>query len=110
MPPLIPDKNLECYETIYQRLESFVQENSDSLTVSPFMFSAVKKDREEFMRYSNSLTQIVGKDYQRMSRQELKNLLSEYSLTQQKMADVVSRLRNVVLKDSAEIGCIDIRP
>lgn len=103
-------EELECFENIYQALESFVQSNTDSLTVSPFMFSAIKKDREEFMKYSSTLTQIIGKDYTRIPRQDLKELLSQYYVTQQKMADVVSRLRKVVLTDPLEISCIEVRP
>jgi hypothetical protein len=102
--------NLECFENIYQTLEQFVQTNTDSMTVSPFMFSAVKKDREEFMKHSSTLTQIVGKDYTKIPRQELKELLSQYQVTQQKMADVVSRLRTVVLTDPMQVSCIDIKP
>ncbi|HKK75644.1 MAG TPA: hypothetical protein VJ953_11270 [Saprospiraceae bacterium] len=102
--------NLECYENIYQTLETFVKENTDSLTVSPFMFSAVKKDREEFMKYSSTLTQVVGKDYTKIPRQELKELLSKYYVTRQKMADVVGRLRSVVLTDPMQVSCIEIRP
>jgi hypothetical protein len=74
------------------------------------MFSAVKKDREEFMKHSSTLTQIVGKDYTKIPRQELKELLSQYQVTQQKMADVVSRLRTVVLTDPMQVSCIDIKP
>lgn len=102
--------NLECYENIYQTLENFVRENTDSLTVSPFLFTAVQKDREEFMKYSRMLTQIIGQDYTRLPRQELKDLLSKYYLVQQKMTDVVARLRSVVLTDPLQISCMEIRP
>lgn len=103
-------ENLECFENIYQTLEQFIQTNTDSMTVSPFMFDAIKKDREEFMKYSSTLTQIIGKDYTKIPRQELKELLSQYQVTQQKMADVVSRLRSVVLTDPLQVSCIDIKP
>ena len=102
--------NLECYESIYQTLEIFVKENTDSLTVSPFMFSAVKQDREEFMKYSSTLTQIVGQDYTKIPREDLKELLSKYYVTRQKMADVVGRLRSVVLTDPLQVSCVEIRP
>ena len=103
-------EDLECFEGIYQALENFAQSNQDSLTVSPFMFSAVKKDREEFLRYSNNLTQLIGKDYLRIPRTELKALLSEYHVNQQKIADVVNRLRTVIIKDGVRIECLEIRP
>lgn len=103
-------EDLECYEGIYQALESFVATNQDSLTVSPFMFSAIQKDQEEFNKYSRSLTEMIGKDYTTLPRAELKTLLSDYYLTQQKMADVINRLRNVVLKDNLQISCIEVRP
>ena len=74
------------------------------------MFSAVKKDREEFLRYSNNLTQLIGKDYIRIPRMELKALLSEYYVNQQKIADVVNRLRTVIIKDGVRVECLEIRP
>lgn len=103
-------EELECYENIYQTLEEFVQTNTDSLTVSPFLFSAVKKDRGEFLKLSSVLTKLIGKDYTNLPRQELKQVLSQYYLTQQKMDDVIQRLRNVVLTDNLQISCMELRP
>lgn len=103
-------EELECYENIYQSLQTFVQVNNDSLTVSPFMFSAVQKDRDEFMKLSNSLTKLIGKDYTNLPREELKEVLSQYYLVQQKMGDVIQRLRKVVLTDNLQISCMELRP
>ena len=100
----------KCIKTKHEMITINVSANQDSLTVSPFMFSAIQKDQEEFNKYSRSLTEMIGKDYTTLPRAELKTLLSDYYLTQQKMGDVINRLRNVVLKDNLQISCIDVKP
>jgi len=98
---------LDCYERIFQRLEEFIQVNTDSLTVSPFMLASLKQDRERLIRLSSTYTEIIGQDYRRMLPKELSDLLSQYYLNREKLTSLIRRLQPIIF-DGEEESCLRV--
>ncbi len=101
--------NLSCYDNIYQKLDSFIRVNTDSLQVSPFMLKAMQKDKEELTGLFDTYGKIVSQDYQALKPKELSDLLSEYELTREKLIVLLQRLEGVIY-DQSDLPCFYNRP
>ncbi len=95
---------LGCYETVYQELDSLVQANTDSLTMSPFMLESIKQDQQAFINLSSEYIDIVGQDYTKMTPEELSELINRYRLNNQKMKGVLDRLQGAMMREEMD-GC-----
>ncbi len=102
-------EKLECYDGIFTKLNEIIRTNTDSLTISPFMLEALRKDREELIHLSAGYADLMGKDHTSLEKQELSDLLSKYYLLREKLDAVIRRLRGAVLQD-ADIPCLQVRP
>ncbi len=96
---------LECFERIHQALEDKIQANRDSLTMSPYMLDALKADKSDLEKLSQAYTDLVGRDYARMSPQELSDLLSQFFVNREKMQGLIRRLR-VIMEESERLQCL----
>jgi hypothetical protein len=101
--------NLTCYDNIYQKLDSFIRSNTDSLTVSPFMLKAMQKDKEELTGLFDTYGKIASQDYQALKPKELSDLLSEYDLTSEKLTVLLQRLEGVIYNRD-DLPCFYNRP
>lgn len=102
-------ENLGCYEKVYTKLDSFIQSNLDSLTISPFMLEELQKDKAQLDRLADSYSEIVGLDYTVMSRRELSDILSRYYVNQEKLMAVTERLKGYVISRK-ETECLNTAP
>jgi len=101
--------NLTCYDQIYQKLDSFIRVNTDSLTVSPFMLKAMQSDKEELISLFDTYGKIASHDYSALKPKELADLLGEYDLTSEKLMILLQRLEGVIY-DRNELPCFYNRP
>jgi hypothetical protein len=101
--------NLSCYDNIYQKLDSFIRVNTDSLQVSPFMLTAMQKDKEELTGLFDTYGKIASQDYQALKPKELSDLLSEYDLTREKLVVLLQRLEGVIY-DREDLPCFYAKP
>jgi len=102
-------ENLGCYEKVYSKLDSFIQTNLDSLTISPFMLEELQKDKTQLDRLADSYSEIVGLDYTAMTREELSDILSRYYVNQEKLMAVTERLKGYVISRE-ETECLNTGP
>lgn len=91
-------EKLGCFEQVYSELDSFIVANTDSLTIPRFMLEELKKDKAELDKLADSYTELVGRDYTAMTRQELADLLSRYYVNREKMTAVVERLKGYIIE------------
>ncbi len=101
--------NLNCYDNIYQKLDSFIRVNTDSLTVSPFMLKAMQKDKEELTTLFDTYGKIASQDYSALKPEELAELLGEYELMREKLMVLLQRLEGVVYNKN-NLPCFYNRP
>lgn len=101
--------NLTCYDKIYQKLTVFVKTNTDSLTVSPFLFQGMQKDKEEFIALFDTYGKIASRDYTSFKQRELADLLGEYDITRNKLSLLLNRLEGVIYRRE-ELPCFFNKP
>lgn len=101
--------NLNCYDKIYQKLDSCIRANTDSLTVSPFLLKGMQRDKEEFISLFDTYGKIASKDYPALSSKELSDLISEYDINRQKLSLLMNRLEGVIYRRD-EIQCFYSEP
>jgi hypothetical protein len=94
-------EKLGCYEQFFSKLNGIIRANSDSLTLSPMVFEALKKDKAELDRLTDTYSKIIGRDYTAMKPQELSEVLSSYYLNREKLSGVMERLRPIVQLESS---------
>ncbi len=101
--------NLTCYDRVYQKLDSFIQANSDSLTVSPFLLKGMQRDKEEFIGLFDSYGKIAGADYSSLQPNKLADLIGEFDITRQKLFLLLGRLEGVIYEQE-DLPCIYDQP
>lgn len=99
---------LECHDEVMQRLDQYIRTATDSANVSSLVLDAVKKDREDLLKLSNSYVNIFSKDPSATPPAELVELIQRSQFNREKFMLIIQRLRGGVLPEEG-IPCL-LRP